>query len=67
MHLAQSKLFKKSSLCKISIKILEVNFDNSILDIPKWEKVSEGIAKNPYVELRGKKIIVNKKYDLPDT
>ena len=29
----------------ISIKILGVNFGKSILDNPKWEKISEGIAK----------------------
>ena len=29
----------------ISIKILGVNFGNSILDNSKWDKLSEGIAK----------------------
>ena len=29
----------------ISIKILEVNFGNSILDNSKWDKISECIAK----------------------
>ena len=46
-------------------KILEVNFGNSILDNSKWDKISEGIAKNPYLELRGKKIIVNQKIRPP--
>ena len=65
MHLAKDKLFKTSSLCKMFIKILEVNFGNSILDNSKWNKISEGIAKNPYLELRGKKIIVNQKIRPP--
>ena len=47
------------------MKILEVNFGNSILDNSKWDKISEGIAKNPYLELRGKKIIVNQKIRPP--
>ena len=40
----------------ISVKMVGVNFGNSILDNSKWDKVSEGIAKNPYLELRGKKM-----------
>ena len=50
MHLAQDKLFKKSSLCKISIKILGVNFGNSILHNSNWDKISEDIVENPYLE-----------------
>ena len=57
--------FSKSQVCKISIKILEVNFGNSILDNSKSDKLSEGIAKNPYLELRGKKMIVNQKIRPP--
>ena len=34
----------------ISIKILGVNFGNSIHDNSKWGKISESIAKNPYLE-----------------
>ena len=28
----------------------------TILDNPKWDKISERISKNPYLELRGKKM-----------
>ena len=45
--------------------MLEVNLGNSILDNSKWDKISESIAKNPYLELRGKKIIVNQKIRPP--
>ena len=31
----------------ISIRILGVNFGNSILDNSKWDKISDGIAKKP--------------------
>ena len=34
----------------VSIKILEVNFGNTILDNSKWDKISENIAKKPYLE-----------------
>ena len=35
----------------ISIKILGVNFGNSILNNSKWDKISKGIArKHPYLE-----------------
>ena len=27
----------------------------TILDNSKWDKINEGIAKNPYLELKGKK------------
>ena len=50
---------------KISIKILEANFGNSILNKSKWNKINEGIAKSPYLELRGKKIIINQKIRPP--
>ena len=40
-------------MMKISIKILGVNFGNSILDNSKWDKISDNIAKkNPYLEQR---------------
>ena len=42
--------FQKSSFCTISIKILGVNFGNSILDNSKWDKISEGIVKYPYLK-----------------
>ena len=32
-------------MMKISIKILGVNFGNSILDNSKWDKISDNIAK----------------------
>ena len=31
----------------ISIRILGVNFGNSILDNSNWDKISDGIAKKP--------------------
>ena len=34
-----------TGIVTISIKILEVNFGNSVLDNSKWEKISERIAK----------------------
>ena len=37
-------------MMKICIKIFGVNFGNSILDNSKWNKISDGIAKNPYLE-----------------
>ena len=37
-------------MMKICIKIFGVNFSNSILDKSKWDKISEGLAKNPYLE-----------------
>ena len=39
------KLIKQDNWNTISIKILEFNFGNSILNNPKWDKISEGIAK----------------------
>ena len=57
--------FSKSQASANSIKILEVNFGNSVLDNSKWDKISEGIAKNPYLELRVTKIIVNQKIRPP--
>ena len=65
MHLAQRKTFQKVKPLQSFHKILEVKFGNSILDNSKWDKVSEGIAKNPCLELRGKKIIVNQKIRPP--
>ena len=65
MHLAQRQTFQKMKPLQISIKIIEVNFGNSILDNSIWYKINQGIAKNPYLELRGKKIIVNQKIRLP--
>ena len=43
--------FPKSQVsAQFPIKILGVNFGNCILDNSKWEKISEGILKNPYLE-----------------
>ena len=36
-------------MLKISIKILGVNFGNSILDKSKWDKISDGIAKKIHI------------------
>ena len=41
------------------IKIVSFAVDTTIFDHSKWDKISEGIGKNPYLELIGKKIIVN--------
>ena len=49
------KLYEDASSSKINFSKSQ-NFGNSILDNSKWDKVSEGIAKNPYLELRGKKM-----------
>ena len=32
------------------MKVLGVKFGNSILDNSKWDNISEGIVKNPYLE-----------------
>ena len=37
-------------MMKICIKIFGINFGNSILDKSKWDKISEGLAKNRYLE-----------------
>ena len=55
------KLYEDASSSKINfsksqasvqflIKILGVNFGNSILDNSKWDKISEGIVKYPYLK-----------------
>ena len=50
-------------MMKISIKILGVNFGNSILDNSKWDKISDNIAKKIHIWNRGrlsfKGVIVN--------
>ena len=58
------KLYEDASSSKINFSKSQ-NFGNSILDNCKWDKISEDIAKNPYLELRGKKIIVNQKIRPP--
>ena len=35
---------------QFSIKILRVTFGKSILNNSNWDKISEGIIKNPYLE-----------------
>ena len=52
------KLYEDAPSSKINFSKSQ-NFGNSILDNCKWDKISEDIAKNLYLELRGKKIIVN--------
>ena len=42
--------FSKIQACTISSKILGVNFGNCIVDNSKWDKISECIVKNPYLE-----------------
>ena len=37
-------------MIKIFIKILGVNFRNSILDNYKWDKISDGMAKKIHTE-----------------
>ena len=49
---------------QVSIKVLGINFGNSILDNSNWDKISEGITKNHIwnrvrLSLRSKKIILN--------
>ena len=53
----KDKLFKKSSLCTISIIILGVNFGNSILEQNYTKNVH--IWNRVRLSLRSKKIIVN--------
>ena len=38
----------------ISIRILGVNFGNSILDNSKWDKISDNIAKQIHIWNRGR-------------
>ena len=49
------KLYEDASNSKINFSKSQ-NFGNSILDNCKWHKLSEDIAKNPNLELRGKNI-----------
>ena len=49
MHLAQRQTFQKVKPLH-NLKILGVIFGNSILDNFYWDKISEGIVKNPYLE-----------------
>ena len=49
------KLYEDASNSKINFSKSQ-NFGNSILDTCKWHKLSEDIAKNPNLELRGKNI-----------
>ena len=55
---------KSQASAKFPLKYLKLTLV-TILDNSKWDKTSEGIAKNPYLELRGKKIIVNQKIRPP--
>ena len=60
-------------MLKISIKILGVNFGNSILDKSKWDKISDGIAKKIHIWKRVRLSLIQissgagKKYHLRDT
>ena len=53
------KLYEDTSSSKINFPKIQ-NFGNSILNNCKWVKISQDIAKNPYLELRDKKITVNR-------
>ena len=50
VHIKIELINYDNSQVTISIKILEVNFGNSILDNSKWDKISEGIAKKSISE-----------------
>ena len=52
------KLYEDAPSSKINFSKSQ-NFGNSILDNCKWYRISEDMAKNPCLKLRGKKIIVN--------
>ena len=65
VHVKIELINQTTRMVEISIKILEVNFGNSILDNTKWDEISNSVAKNPYLEQsktennKCKKIIVN--------
>ena len=50
VHVKIELINQTTRMVKISIKILEVNFGNSILDNTKWDEISNSVAKNPYLE-----------------
>ena len=50
VHVKIELINQTTRMVKISIKILEVNFGNSILDNTKWDKISNSVAKNLYLE-----------------
>ena len=50
VHIKIELINYDNSQVTISIKILEVSFGNSILDNSKWDKISEGIAKQSISE-----------------
>ena len=50
VHIKIELINQDKQMILISIKILGVNFGNSIHDNSKWGKISESIAKNPYLE-----------------
>ena len=50
VHVKIELINQTTRMVKISIKILEVNFGNSILDNTKWDEISNSVAKNLYLE-----------------
>ena len=50
VHVKIELINQTTRMVEISIKILEVNFGNSILDNTKWDEISNSVAKNPYLE-----------------
>ena len=50
VHVKIELINQTTRMVEISIKILEVNFGNSILDNTKWDEISNSVAKNPYME-----------------
>ena len=50
VHVKIELINQTTRIVEISIKILEVNFGNSILDNKKWDEISNSVAKNPYLE-----------------
>ena len=46
---------KSQASAQFPLKYLKLTLV-SIVDNTKWDKISEGIVKNPYLELRGKKM-----------
>ena len=62
MHIKIELTNHATGIVTISIKILEVDFGNSILNNSKWDEPSDSIAKKSIsarLSLRGKKIITN--------
>ena len=45
VHVKIELINQTTRMVEISIKILEVNFGNSILDNTKWDEISNSVAK----------------------